>query len=804
MPTILLGNDFNQLEFIIEFKDGKSFSNTEFNKLSLTVSGGDSQKEHHLLPKRAFPIFGKKRYFYKNKDLKNIQAKSNQSENLFFTFSYIDKDFVYKDIVVKFETGWLQDGNLYQRKNKNKWGRINNSKNCELVKKENGRSRIKIIFNKQNTHIDFKVVDIKNTVIENAHIEFIKPFNMINYLSKDKDITFPNGKVDFNGTYKKTESELKEIPATVLITKEGFLPKWLDINVKLGINNEKTHVVRLLKRNKAKLDDDYCYSLGMELKNGCNECSCKFEDDIYYSELKKCDKKCMENEFPEMITNENDDKYVNCIEKPADVIQESDIISVDQKRMSIEIEFGNHKPEKMDLYILEEIYDDNKFLDELGSFEGNRIGEIELINKKENSNNKIGILNVIEDYRFEDEVCEGMRSDSSDLNFIKYNSSNSPYYDISRRRGLECEYFYDFDATIFNNYLITFYFLTDNEELYKYTLHAHAVDELHEFRDINDLNLVFIINNRNQIELKNKDDFKVQKTASVLQDNDSYRYKAKECDDNCCELINTLSLNLEECDWEASYVLSEALFFDCIDEIEFEISSLKLIIKSLYKYLTNMNDNELIIEMTGINNKGHTSSSSADPNFFIEPQAVSLLMMYFKHSLYIMKERNEDFGLCDKAEIYFLKAEFYYLIAQLLLVKEKGFDDWEFKIEQIDFIKNKRIDEEITIQSIKPEYTIPIKNIYFYIGDKEHVYEIVVHENNNKFDNKNNISSITFPRFSKEASGIGEKLNSRSAAKIAKDTYLQYEILSGDAMTIEGCNPESTYSQINELKIILK
>ena len=49
----------------------------------------------------------------------------------------------------------------------------------------------------------------------------------------------------------------------------------------------------------------------------------------------------------------------------------------------------------------------------------------------------------------------------------------------------------------------------NNKELYKYTL--HATDELHEFRDINDLNLVFIINNKNQIELKNKDDFNIFK-----------------------------------------------------------------------------------------------------------------------------------------------------------------------------------------------------------------------------------------------------------------------------------------------------
>jgi len=803
MSTILLGNDFNQLEFIIEFKDGKSFNNTEIKKLSLTVSGGNLQKQYPLLPKRSFPIFGKKKYLFKNKDLKNIHAEVNESENLFFTFSYIDKDFTYEDIVVKFETGWLQDGNLYERKNKNNWGRINNLKHCELVKEQNGRSKIKIIFNKKNTHIEFKVVDIKNRVLENAHVEFVKPFNMKKYLGgRDKFITSLYGKVDFNGTNKKIDIEKKEIDAQVLITKEGFLPKWLNINVKLGINNEKTHIVRLLKRNKAKLDDDYCSSLGMILKNDCNECECEDEDKVYYSELKICDKKCMENEFSEMITNEYGDDSVKCIELPPDVIEEIDVIPIDEKRMSIEIEFGNHKHEKMDLYILEEIYDNNKFLEELGSFEVNKIGEIELIKKNKNSKNKIGILNVIEDYRFEDEVCEGMSSDPSDLNFIKYNSNKSPYYDISKRgRGYECEYFYNFDASIFNNYLITFYFSTDNEELYKYTL--HPADELHEFRDVNDLNLVFIINNKNQIELKNKDDFQVQKTTSVQQSNNPYKYKAKECDDNCCELINTLNLNLEECEWEASYVLSEALFFDCIDEIEFEISSLKLIIKSLYKYLTNKNDNELISEMMGINDRGHTSSSVADPFFFIEPQAVSLLMMYFKHSLHIMKERNENFGLCDKAEIYFLKAEFYYLIAQLLLVKEKALSDWDFKIEQIDFTKNKRIDEKITIHSIIPDYTIPIKNIYFYIGDNEHVYEIVVHEKNNKFDNKKNIQSITLPRFTKEVKAIGKKLNSRSAAKIAKDTYIQYKILSGNAMTIEGCIQESTYAQIDELKIML-
>jgi hypothetical protein len=208
--------------------------------------------------------------------------------------------------------------------------------------------------------------------------------------------------------------------------------------------------------------------------------------------------------------------------------------------------------------------------------------------------------------------------------------------------------------------------------------------------------------------------------------------------------------------------------------------------------------------MTGIDDKAQTSSSVAEPKFFIEPQAVSLLMMYFKHSLHIMKEKNENFSLCDKAEIYFFKAEFYYLIAQLLLVKEKSVaDDWDFEVEQIDFMKNIPIDEEITIQSIIPNYTIPIKNIYFYIGDNEHIYEIVVHENNNKFDNKKNITSITLPRFTKEVKAIGRKLNSKSAAEIAKDTYLQYKILSGNAKAIEGCMQESTYSQINELKIIL-
>jgi len=541
---------FNQINFEIFIIDAKSNEKkAKLEDVQLFVYGNDSEKNtKEIKPKRETPIFGKKGFILKERDVKNIYEE--HSDSVYFLFKYSDDSSQLEDIKITFAKSWFIDDDLYNKKNRNYFTKINN---CNLKKRTiKNKTGIKLSFNIRNTVINCRVVDVNNVPLEGAYIKIIElDGNMSSFVTSDEK-TDNQGHAKFQANFNSRKNN-DIVKARVFYASKGFLPAWSNLDIIVGSKNSNFKTFKLYKRIKSTNSYSYCSKKGMKYNEECDVCECDLNE-RYYPEINKCDVLCNSNdEYPDI---DKESRKVNCIK----ISKKTNVQLMDyedNKRLTLEIDFGSKELTEMDVYLLYDSLTPDEFLNQIENYDDDKIGTVKLIEKYKGAT-KTGILEVEEELRFSsEEIRFWIEDDTIDSIYNKITN----YKDV-QKKGRKEKYFYNFDSSIFNEYLIELYFTNkENDLVYIYQLKSYneVGNYLIDFRNLQDLHLQFKIDSSNNIILSNEDDYKrivIEKSNLIFNEVDLD--EEVKCND-CCDLKEKLEESISDCSKYDAYKISKAM-----------------------------------------------------------------------------------------------------------------------------------------------------------------------------------------------------------------------------------------------------